>query len=147
MSRFSEILLSNLEEMEFLTRTLSTTRLYYFNINEALAQTVAEAEFAMLNATLDLAIDLQYKLNHHIDKQDFIRQIVKNLQLAMSVIEHFPSQHKITSFNEIELEISIILDFAKDYSNNGYRMVGELSLEEKKLLNNKILIVKSRRAI
>lgn len=147
MYKFSEILLDVLEAMEFLTRTLNSAELYYMDTSEVLGRTMKETKFCMLNATLDLAIDLEHKINHQINKGDFVEQITKNLSIAAKNLQYFPKEYKISSFAHIESELDGLVDFVKEYSLNAYNFIKDFASEEKKLLINKTLNIKARRAI
>ncbi|MES2678052.1 MAG: hypothetical protein V4612_07075 [Pseudomonadota bacterium] len=147
MYKLSEILLDVLEEMEFLTRTLNSAQLYYADISEALSAIIKETKMCVLNATLDLAIDLNHKINHQIDKSDFTEKIAKNLNEAAQNLQHFPKKNKIASFANVELELAGLIDFIQEYSLSSHHLIKELSAEEKKLLINKTLAIKSRRTI
>ncbi len=147
MYKFSEILLDVLEEMEFLTKTLNSAQLYYADNSAVLAAIMKETKLYLLNATLDLAIDLDRKINHQIDKSDFVQKIAKNLNAAARNLQYFPKEHKIASFANIELELSGLIDFIQEYSLSAHHIIKDFSLEEKKLLVNKTLAIKSRRTI
>ena len=147
MHKFSEILLDVLEEMEFLTRTLNSAELYYADTSEVLSQTMKETKFCMLNATLDLAIDLEHKINHQINKDNFVQQIIRNLNIAAENLQHFPQEHKIASFADIEFELAGLIDFAGEYSLSAYNFIKDFTSEEEKILINKTLNIKSRRTI
>ncbi len=147
MHKFREALLNNLNEMEFLTKTLASTQLYYSDINQNLAEIIGKTQFCLLNATLDLAMDLEYKINHRTDKDHFIKRVVENLDIASKNLHYFPAEHKIAKFDEIEIEILMILDFVKEYAINSHQIITDLSSEDKKVLSNKFLIIKSCRAI
>ena len=147
MYKFSEILLDVLEEMEFLTRTLHSAQLYYSDVSEALSMTMRETKIRLLNATLDFAIDLEHKINHQIGKNHLLEQVSTSLDAAAKNLKYFPEEHKIPSFGDIESEIVGIIGFLREYSSNAYDLVKEFSLEERKLLINKTLNIKSRRTI
>lgn len=145
--KLSEKLINNLNEMEFLTKSIAAAHLYYLNINENLAQIISQTQLCLLNATLDLAIDLEHKMHHQIDKNYFIQKAIQNLDIAAKNLHYFPAEHKISNFDEAEIEIEMISDFIKEYAVTGYQKVAEFSLAEKKELSNKIFIIKSRRII
>ena len=147
MNKLSDALINNLNEMEFLTKTLDSMRIYYLDRNQNLANIISETQFCLLNATLDLAIDLEHKINHQIDKNHFVHNVVEALSKACKNLKYFPIEHKVANFDEIEVEIEMIIDFVKEYAVTGHQMVAEFGAEEKKSLNNKILIIKSRRII
>ncbi len=133
--------------MEFLTQSLASAHLYYANINENLAKIIGETKLCLLSATLDLAIDLEHKMHHQIDKNHLIKKVIQNLDIASKNLRYFPAENKISNFDEVEIEILMICDFAKEYAVHGYEIVAGFSLVEKKMLSDKILIIKSRRII
>jgi hypothetical protein len=147
MSKLSDALINNLNEMEFLTKTLASTHLYYLDHNQNLANIISETQFYLLNATLDLAIDLEHKINHQIDKTHLVHKVVEGLNNAYKNLHYFPIEHKVANFDEIEIEIEMIIDFVKEYAVSGYQRVAEFNSEEKKVLSSKIFIIKSRRTI
>jgi hypothetical protein len=147
MNKFSETLLNNLNEMEFLTKTLASVQLHYFNINQNLADIIDKTRFCLLNATLDLAIDLEHKIHSRVNKDCFIKQAVENLNTVYKNLHYFPSAHKIAQFEEIEIEILMISDFVKQYAINSDYIIAGLSLEDRKVLSSKFLAIKSRRTI
>jgi hypothetical protein len=147
MSKFSENLLNYLNEMEFLTKTLQTAQIYYFDINQNLAEIISQTKLCVLNATLDLAMDLESKINQRSQKENTIKDVIKNLDVAANNLHYFPVEHKVTKFDEVEIEILMILDFIKEYAINSEQIISNLSLQDKKLLNNKFLTIKSRRII
>ena len=145
MGKASEVFLNILDEMEFLTKTLATLQIYYLNLNQNLAKIIKETKFFLLNATLDFAIDLDNKMNHYVDKDLLTNRVIKNLENAYENLNSFPNEKKSLGFEAVELEIVMLLNFIKEYS--AHRIVVEFDLEEKQLLTNKILIIKSRRTI
>ena len=133
--------------MEFLTRTLNSAEIYYVNISEVLGKIIRETKVCLTNATLDLSIDLERKINHRINSDNFVEQIIKNLNIAAKNIQYFPKEHKISSFTNIESEIIGLFDFIHEYSSNAIHFINGFDLAEKKLLINKVLNIKSRRKI
>ena len=147
MYKFSEILLDNLEEMEFISKTLTSAHLYYLEINDSLARVISDTGRHFLDATLDFAADLGQKIHHQIYKDCLIEQVVKNLKLAINNLEHFPTQHKVGNFDEIESQMLLLLDFIKEFVISDHQIISELSLKEKNAISNKIVAIKYRRHI
>jgi hypothetical protein len=147
MNKFSEKLLNNLNEMEFLTKTLAAAQIYYSNISQNLVEIICQTKACLINATLDLAMDLEYKINQRTDNSNFVKLAVENLNKASKNLHYFPVENKITQFDEIEMEILMISDFIKEYAVNSEQIVTNLSPQDKKILSNKFLTIKSRRII
>lgn len=147
MNKFSDILLDNLEEMEFLTKILESAYLCYSHTDKFLGEIVHQAQFHLLNATLDFAIDLDHKINKKINKDDFVKKIIENLQKSQQILETFPAEKRINNFDEITTEIGELVNFSKDYAFEARSLVANFTSEETRELNNKILIIKSRRRI
>ncbi len=147
MNKFSEKLLNNLNEMEFLTKTLAAAQIYYSNISQNLVEIVCQTKLCLINATLDLAMDLEYKIYQRTDNSNFVKLAVENLNKASKNLHYFPVEDRITQFDEIEMEILMISDFIKEYAVNSEQIVANLSPQDKKILSNKFLTIKSRRII
>jgi len=147
MSKFSETLLNNLSEMEFLTKTLAAAQLYYSGISQNLTEIICHTKLCLINATIDLAMDLEYKINQRTNNSNFAKLAVENLNKASKNLHYFPVENKITKFDEIEMEILMITDFIKQYAVNSEQIVANLSPQDKKILSNKFLTIKSRRII
>ena len=145
MYKFSEILLDNLEEMEFINKTLVSAYLYYSDINSNLARVINDTQRCFLNVTLEFATDLGHKIHHQIYKDHLIEKAIQNLNLAINHLEYFPAEHKISNFDEIESQMLLLLDFIKEYAIKDYQMLSEFSLEEKNAISNKITSIKYRR--
>jgi hypothetical protein len=147
MYKFSEILLDVFEEMELLFRTISSAYIYYSDISGALAEPIKETKLHLLNATLDLATDLERKIHNRCDKNNFTSQIIKNLSEASQCLKHFPEEHKVANFQDMEMQVDELLEFVKEYSLNSEALISGLDGKEKNLLINKSLNIKSRRTL
>ncbi|MCE3255895.1 MAG: hypothetical protein K0R25_1389 [Rickettsiaceae bacterium] len=148
MQKFSEVLINILDEMEFLVRVLSSAQIYYSSIDDSSEAMIKNAKLHITNAVIDLATDLEHKINRRSDRNnDFTKQIEKNLEDASRILKDLPGEHKIKSFSDIELSIADYIGFIKDYSVYAGDMVEDFNMEEKRTLNSKIINIKARRTV
>ena len=91
-----------------------------------MAKIIKETRFCLLNAALDFAVDLDHKMNHFIDKEQLIKQVIKNLEDAYKNIHHFPIENKLASFDDLESELLMLLDFIREYSASDQLVFADL---------------------
>ena len=95
MSKFSEHLLSNLNEMEFLVKSLTISEIHYSTTNPNLAKIIHQTKLCLINATLDLAFDIEYKINQRNNDNKLIKLVVENLNVASKNLHIFQLNIKL----------------------------------------------------
>ena len=147
--KLSEILIDNLSEMELLEKTLKTVHLQYYlgDDDDVLSENIKKAQFYLYCAVSDLATDLDYKINRHIEKPDFIRNSIKNLQLTKEKLALVKPKEEVVDFRGIEQEVIHLEDFVKQYALQSHDFLGALDNDEIKKLNHKILSIRGKKII
>lgn len=146
MQKFNEVLLDNLKEMEFLNQILESAYLHYCHYNQNLSQIVKKAQFCLTNAILDLAIDVDYKINRHINNDKFVQKAIENLQNAEITLSLIPD-NDVIDFDNTQQDIEHLIHFVQQYAINGYILATDLNPEERQQLNHKILTIRGKRLI